>query len=56
MYSEQWSREEIEACCNNHNLLLSKANCLRNKVFIELYSKVIDSIIAKLRHPKKGFA
>jgi hypothetical protein len=56
MYAEQWSREEIEECCNNHNLLLSKANTLRSRVIFDLYSKAISSIISKLRHPTKGFA
>ena len=56
MYVEQWSREEIEECCNNHNLLISKANALRSKVIFDLYSKAINSITSKLRHPTKDFA
>ena len=56
MYAEQWSREEIEECCNNHNLLISKANNLRSKVILDFYSKAINSISSKLRHPIKYFA
>ena len=50
MYVEQWTHEEIETYCNNHNLLISKANELRNKVIRELSVQLIRRMTSILKY------
>ncbi len=42
MYVEHWTHEEIETYRNNHNLLISRANELRNKVVRDLFVRLIS--------------
>lgn len=50
MYVEHWTHEEIETYCNNHNLLISKANELRNKVIRELSVQLIRRMTSILKY------
>ena len=49
MYVEHWTHEEIETYRNNHNLLISKANELRNKVVRELSVRLIRRMTSILK-------
>ena len=40
MKVEIWSQEEIEAYCNDINLLYSKANELRNQAIREFFTQI----------------
>ena len=50
MYVEHWTHEEIETYRNNHNLLISKANELRNKVVRELSVQLIRRMTSILKY------
>lgn len=51
MYTECWSREEIEGCYENPNMLISKANAFRSKVIRELLNNTFNRISTKLKQP-----
>ena len=49
MYIEYWSREEIEAYCENPNLLIAKANELRRKILLDLLVQAASRVTAALK-------
>lgn len=49
MYIEYWSREEIEAYCENPNLLIAKANELRRKILRDLLVQAASKVAATLK-------
>lgn len=49
MYTEYWSREEIEIYCDNPNLLIAKANELRSKIIRDLIVQAINRIRIMLK-------
>ena len=51
MKVEIWSQEEIEAYCNDINLLYSKANELRNQAIREFFTQINFYITSHI----KGF-
>lgn len=50
MYTEHWSREEIEEYCENPNLLIARANQLRNKIIRDLFFQAINRLAITLKH------
>ena len=49
MYIEYWSREEIKKYGENPNLLMAKANELRNKVIRDLFARAIKKLSIMLK-------